>query len=86
MKNERQLRQQPVERLIARSAAELVLRLNQTSRIPKRSVRLYMETVSTMHEAAFGVRLHTGSAEAFVLDLLDRGMLVRDGACYSILF
>lgn len=78
-------RKQRVEQLRALSAGELVRRLNETARLPKRSVREYMKTASTCHEVGFGVALRTDSAESFVEDLLELGLLVRNGSLYNVL-
>ena len=78
-------RRQRVEQLRALSAAELVRRLNETSRIPKSSALEYMRTASTAHAALYDEPLRTESADAFVDDLLELGLLVRDGNLYNVL-
>lgn len=78
-------RQQRVEQIHALSAAALVRRLNETSRLPKESVAEYMQTASTCHAAGFGEPLRTESAAAFVEDLLDLGFLSRNGNLYNVL-
>ena len=79
-------RNQQAEQICAKSASELVYRLNNTARIPKSSVQVYMQTLSTMHEAQTDEPLDISSASAFIADLLERGMLVQDGMRYSVLF
>lgn len=79
-------RHQNVEWLHAKSSWDLVHRLNDTARIPKPSVQEYMRTVSTIHEAHFGEGLETRTAVGFVEDLVSRGLVVRSGDWWSILF